>query len=191
MMNENLTAETKMVNYNSPTIQKLIHARNWNTLNRYDQIKSIYDFVQNEILLGFNCSDTLTAEQVLFDGYGQCNTKATLLMALLRGVGIPCRIHGFEVSKHFQRGILNPLIFALAPEQIVHTWVEVYYDGKWLALEGVITDQLYFEAIKAKHKGFQGEFQQYAIATEDLGHLSIDWQGDHTYVQSAAIVQPL
>lgn len=43
-----------------------------------------------------------SAEQLLIDGYGQCNTKATLLMALLRDVNIPCLIHGFEVSKDFQ-----------------------------------------------------------------------------------------
>ncbi len=24
---------------------------------------------------------------------------------------------------------------------IAHTWVEVFYDGKWIALEGVITDE--------------------------------------------------
>ena len=42
--------------------------------------------MRNDILFGYNSSDLLTAEEVLKDGYGQCNTKATLLMALFRGV---------------------------------------------------------------------------------------------------------
>ena len=126
---------TKLLNYTSPRLQKLIQERKWNKLDEYEKIKAVYDFVQNEILFGYNCRDTLTAEQVYIDGYGQCNTKATLLMALLRGVHIPCRIHGFEVSKDFQRGVTTLLISALAPERIIHTWAEVYYNGQWLALE--------------------------------------------------------
>ena len=96
--------ETKMLNYQSVGIQKLINEKRWGELSEYEKIKAIYGFVQNEIPLGYNRNDTLTAEQVLMDEYGQCNTKATLLMALLRGVNIPCRIHGFEVSKDFQHG---------------------------------------------------------------------------------------
>ena len=187
-MSEQFLKETKMLNYHSPAIQELIDSRKWHKLNEYSKIKSIYEFVQNEILFGYNCSDTLTAEQVLLDGYGQCNTKATLLMALLRAVGIPCRIHGFEVSKYFQRGATNVLISALAPTQIIHTWAEVFYDGQWLALEGVITDKRYFEAVKAKYRNIRKEFKRYAIATEDFENLSIEWKGNHTYVQSAAIV---
>lgn len=108
--------------------------------------------MQNEILFGYNREDTLTAEQVFIDGYGQCNTKTTLLMALLRGVNIPCRVHGFEVSKKFQRGATTAFISAWVPKRIIHTWAEVYYNGQWLALEGVITDKKYFEAVKSKYQ---------------------------------------
>lgn len=188
MMNEQFVAETPMVNYSSAAIQELIYTRKWNTLKQYDRIKSIYNFVQNEIVFGFNRSDTLTAEQILLDGYGQCNTKATLLMALLRGVDIPCRIHGLEVSKHFQRGVTNTLIFVFSPKLIVHTWVEVFYKGEWLALEGVITDKTYFEAVKSMYKHCKKKFHKYAIATDDFENHSIDWQENSTYVQSAAVV---
>lgn len=186
-MNTRFIEETIMLNYNSVIIQKLICDRKWNSLSEYNKIDEIYKFVQNEILFGYNCSDLLTAEQVLLDGYGQCNTKATLLMALLRAVDIPCRLHGFEVSKCFQLGATNMLISILAPSKIIHTWVEVLYQGQWLALEGVITDTYYFEAVKAKYKNIKKEFKKYAIATENLETLSIEWHGNNTYVQSAAI----
>lgn len=101
---------TKMLNFDVESIQSLIKNRKWIELDEYNKIAAIYDFVRNEILFGYNSSDLLSAEEVLKDGYGQCNTKATLLMALLRSVGIPCRLHGSEVSKHFQRGATSWLI---------------------------------------------------------------------------------
>ena len=65
-MNEEFLTETKILNYSSNLIQDLIHTSKWNKLNQFDKIKSIYDFVQNELIFGYNNSDTLTAEQVLF-----------------------------------------------------------------------------------------------------------------------------
>mgnify|MGYP002241704325 CR=1 FL=1 len=46
-----------------------------------------------------NVDDSIPASKVLKDGYGQCNTKGTLFMALLRACGVPCRIHGFTIDK--------------------------------------------------------------------------------------------
>lgn len=183
--------ETVMLNYHSIVIQKLINERRWGELGEYERIKAVYEFVQNEIPLGYNRKDELTAEQVLMDGYGQCNTKATLLMALLRGVNIPCRIHGFEVSKDFQRGATTGIINLLAPDKIVHTWAEVYYKGQWLALEGVIIDNQYLEAVKDKYSYIQGQFMKFAIATKDFKKISVDWNENNTYIQSAAIVSDL
>jgi len=183
---------TKMLNYNSNIIQNLIQKQNWINLSEYEKIKSIYNFVQNEILFGYNCKDNLNADEVLVDGYGQCNTKATLLMALLRGVNIPCRLHGSEVSKDFQRGVTTALISKLAPKTIIHTWVEVYYNEQWLDLEGVILDKAYFNAIKTKYShDKKDKFRHFAIATNNFQSLSIEWDGSSTYVQSAAVVNDL
>ncbi|MFT5529960.1 MAG: transglutaminase-like putative cysteine protease, partial [Alteromonadaceae bacterium] len=43
--------------------------------------------------------DDISASDVLADGYGQCNTKGNLLMALLRGLGIQCRFQGFTIDQ--------------------------------------------------------------------------------------------
>ncbi len=84
-----------MLNFNDEMFQHLIRQKGWDNLNYEDRIKQIYDFVRNEIKFGYNRGDDIPASEVLQDGYGQCNTKSTLLMALLRAVGVPCRIHGF------------------------------------------------------------------------------------------------
>ena len=65
IMDMRFLEETKMLNYRSVGIQNLINARKWRNLKNYYKIKSVYRYVQNEILFGYNCKDTLTAEQVL------------------------------------------------------------------------------------------------------------------------------
>ncbi|MBQ8638444.1 MAG: transglutaminase domain-containing protein [Lachnospiraceae bacterium] len=187
-MEKKYLEQTKMLNYDAESIQTLIDRHKWLELDEYHKIGAVYDFVRNDILFGYNRSDLLTATEVLKDGYGQCNTKATLLMALLRGVGIPCRLHGSEVSKHFQRGAASWLISVLAPERIVHTWVEVLYKGNWIALEGVITDECYVRAVKDKYKNVRGHFARYAVAVPDLESLNLNWCGNDTYVQNDAVV---
>lgn len=188
-MDKKYLEKTPMLDYQAESIQSLIKQRRWTQLDDYHKIQSIYEFVQNEILFGYNRSDLLTAREVLQDGYGQCNTKATLLMALLRGVAIPCRLHGSEVSKHFQRGVTTGLIAAAAPETIVHTWAEVWYNGKWVALEGVITDQQYIDAVRAAFSDWEGEFRKYAIAVANLAQLELCWKGVDTFVQHEAVVK--
>lgn len=170
---ERYLKETKMLNYSAQEIVALVRSRKWNDLDEYDKIGEIYRFVQNEIVLGYNEFDDLTATQVLVDGYGQCNTKATLLMALLRAVGIP----------------LPKIMAKLAPPFIVHTWAEVYFGGKWLSLEGVITDKAYIAGLKRMFPAHKGAFADYAVAVKDFSNLQIDWEGKDTTVQKEAVTE--
>lgn len=188
---EKYLQQTSMLNYNTQEIIDLIKTHKWNELEEYDKIGAICDFVQNEIPLGYNKRDNLTATLVLKDGYGQCNTKATLLMALLRAVGIPCRLHGTKVTKVFQRSLMPKIMAKLAPPYIVHTWAEVYYNGDWLSLEGVITDKAYISGLQKLFPDYKGKFFDYAVAVKDFGNLQIDWKGENTIVQQQAVVEDL
>lgn len=80
------------------------------------------------------------------------HTKSILLMALLRALEVPCRFHGFTIDKRLQRGVVPELVYPLAPRNILHSWVEVYHQGRWLNLEGFILDQRVLEALQ---KNFQ------------------------------------
>lgn len=79
---------------------------------------AIYDFVRNDIAFGYNSSDDIKASAVLADGYGQCNTKGTLLMALLRKAGIPCRLHGFTIHKNFRQALSLRFYSGLHPTRL-------------------------------------------------------------------------
>lgn len=187
----NYLNDTAMLNYREQEIAKLVMAKKWNNLDEYNKIGAIYNYVQNEILLGYNKRDNLVATLVLADGIGQCNTKATLLMALLRAVGIPCRLHGAKVTKIFQRSLMPKIMERLAPSLIVHTWVEVSYNGEWLCLEGVITDKAYITGLRQMFSDYKGEFFDYAVAVRDFNNLHIDWMGESTVIQQQAIQEDL
>lgn len=85
-------AKTRLLDFDATSIAKLIEERGWADLPSDDRIGAIYDFVRNEITFGYNRADDIPASEVLADGHGQCNTKGTLLMALLRVVGVRCQI---------------------------------------------------------------------------------------------------
>lgn len=183
--------ETRMLNYRHDAIQALVKERQWAQEADFERIKKIYNFVRDEIRFGYNTDDTLSAVEVLMDGYGQCNTKATLFMALLRAVGIPCRVHGFTIHKKLQKGAMTGLINWLAPKNIVHTWVEVHYQGQWYNLEGLILDIPYLTKLQGRFRQCQTSFCGYGVATNQFQTPQIDWKGNHTYIQKEGINQDL
>src|SRR5690606_38502372 len=104
-----LTASSRLLDYAHPDIARLVTDRGWADLPLYERIGAIYNFVRDDILFGYNASDDLPASRVLADRIGQCNTKSTLLMALLRAVDVPCRFHGFTIDKALQKGAITGL----------------------------------------------------------------------------------
>ena len=184
-----LLQETRMLDYNSPVIRNLIAERKWNELDEFNKIKRIYNFVRDEIKFGYNVDDSVKASKVLKDGYGQCNTKGTLFMALLRGVGIPCRVHGFTIDKKLQKGAMTGFVYANAPKNIFHSWVEVFYSGSWYELEAFILDMEYLTKLQKINSECTGSFCGYGVAVSDFQNPVIEWNGNHTYIQSEGINQ--
>ena len=186
---DTLLQETRLLDVRAPSIQALIDRRGWRDLPVPDRIGAAYAFVRDEIALGYNSADDLPASAVLADGYGQCNTKAVLLMALLRGLGIPCRLHAATVWKSLQRGIVPELVYPLGPREILHSWVEVAHDGGWRGLEGVILDAAYLDVCGWPCRGATGCA---AMAREHLPDgAPVDWAGTDTAIQAAAIARDL
>lgn len=91
-------------------------------------------------LLPYNRKEVISASEVLEHGFGRCNTKGTLLMALLRRCGIPCRFHAFTVAKHLQAGLIPASLLRRTPGSVQHSWIEVLHEGRRLTLEGFILD---------------------------------------------------
>lgn len=180
-------AKTRLLDFDAPSIAKLIEERGWAELHRYNRIGAIYDFVRNEIAFGYNRADDIPASAVLADGYGQCNTKGTLLMALLRGLGIPCRLHGFTIHKALQRGVVPELVYPLAPAEILHSWVEVETDEGWINLEGFILDAHFLQTLQKEFSDTES-LCGYGAGTDCLSAPPVSWSGGSTYIQKTGII---
>lgn len=183
--------ETFLLDFSSENIQNLINDRNWKRADEYTRIKKIYDYVRDEILFGYNTDDNLPASRVLTDGYGQCNTKGILFMALLRGVNIPCRVHGFTIDKKLQKGAMTGFVYQSAPREILHSWVEVFLEGAWYELEGFILDKWYLSQLQHINNSCTDEFCGFGVAVKDFQHPLIEFDRNNTYIQSEGITQDL
>ena len=185
-MSQIYLSETPLLDFGAPSIQNLISARGWLALSPAERIGAAYDFVRDEILFGYNADDALPASRVLRDGYGQCNTKGTLLMALLRALGIPCRFHGFTIDKGLQRGIVPELIYPIAPRNILHSWIEAELEGQWIDLEGFILDSAVLTALQARFPE-RTKLCAYGAGTDRLHAPEVTWTGQSTYIQKTGI----
>lgn len=186
---EKYLKETKMLDFSNEKIQRLINERKWRKMNTFECLKSIYNFVRDEILFGYNVDDHISASRVLQDGYGQCNTKGTLFMALLRACNIPCRVHGFTIDKKLQKGAMTGIFYKSAPQNVFHSWVEVYFEDKWYELEAFILDIAYLRKLQDKNRNCTGAFCGYGVAVTDFQNPIIDFDRNNTYIQSEGINQ--
>jgi len=178
---------TPLLDFRHPEIERLISDRRWSALALRQRIGAIYDFVRDEIAFGYNEADDLPASRVLAEGFGQCNTKGTLLMALLRAAGVPCQFHGLTIDKALQKGAITGLAYHLAPREIIHSWVELWFDGRWVCLEGFILDADYLHSLQRRFPEAR-RFCGFGAATPDLSAPSVDWRGQDTFIQKDGIV---
>ena len=186
---EKYLQETKMLDFSNNDIQQLIADKGWILQTDFEKIKSIYEYVRDKIKFGYNIDDSIPASRVLSDGYGQCNTKGTLFMALLRAVHIPCRVHGFTIDKKLQKGAMTGIVYKFSPNNVFHRWVEVYLDGVWYELEAFILDKEYLHKLQTANLDCEGAFCGYGVAVKDFKHPIIDFNRNNTYIQSEGINQ--
>ncbi|MDB0037962.1 transglutaminase-like domain-containing protein [bacterium] len=159
-------------------MQTLIRDKGWLKMDATQRVKPIYNFVRDDIKFRYNSADNISASHIWKDGYGQCNTKATLLMTLLRASGIPNRIHGFTIDKALQKGAITGIWFKLSPKNILHSWVEVFIDENWYYLEGVILD-----------KDCKTTFCGFGVSTNNFENPPVEWNLNHTFIQDKGINQ--
>lgn len=186
---ESYLKETRLLDYSNASIQNLVNQKEWRNLEVVDRIKSIYNFVRDEIKFGYNTADDIPASEILKNGYGQCNTKATLLMALLRAVEIPNRIHGFTIDKALQKGAITGIWYTLSPQNILHSWVEVLVNKQWYFMEGVILDKVYLGKLQQENPECKTTFCGFGVYTDNFQNPAIDWDLNNTFIQDKGINQ--
>ena len=186
---KNYLKRTDILDFDNPSIKSLIREKGWDKMTETNKVMSIYNYVKDDVKFGYNTDDSISASEVLDDGYGQCNTKANLFMALLRAVGIPNRMHGFTIHKALQKGAITGIWYKLSPKNILHSWVEVHVNGQWFNLEGLILDKPYLTALQEKFSDCKTTFCGYGAYTGNFQKPQVEWNMNHTYIQEKGINQ--
>ncbi|MFT6994954.1 MAG: transglutaminase-like putative cysteine protease [Maribacter sp.] len=96
---------TNLVDFNIPIAQQKALELTKNSRSEMEKVKGIYNYVRDDIPYTFTHNLQKTSD-VLKEYIGQCNTKTTLTVALLRAVDIPARYHCRSVSKILFKNII-------------------------------------------------------------------------------------
>lgn len=180
-------APTGLVDYNNELVMQKALKLTKEHEATIDKVKCIYHFVRDKIPYTFT-RNLQKASDVLKEKVGQCNTKTTLTIALLRAINIPARYHCGSVSKVLFKNTIPKWAYPLTPKLIPgHCWTEVFIHGTWTAIENVMDLKLY-EGIQTK---MQLENQSESIGcglSNDL--FQKEWDG-HTDIllQDGALVE--
>lgn len=129
-------APSRLVDTDHPAIFATVRRVTANTRNDVERALKLHDFVRDQILFGWAPQfDAQTASEVLACGIGFCNTKSTLLTALLRAAAIPARIHCASINRKVLDGLIRP------PSKFVdHSFVELWLNNRWIGIDSYIVD---------------------------------------------------
>ena len=97
----------------------------------------IHDFIK---AMPFGCVagfDHVPAVSVLKSGHGDCHTKGTLFVALLRCAGVPARLRFVTLTGAFLHGIID-----IGANTITHAVGEVYLQQRWVQTDTYVADSL-------------------------------------------------
>jgi len=86
-----------------------------------------------------------------------------------------------------QKGAMTGLIYKLAPQSIIHSWVEIQYKEHWYNIEGFILDSGYLKNLQEKFSDYKTGFCGYGAATDNFRNPQIEWNANDTYIQKEGI----
>lgn len=156
-----------------------------------ETLEGIFLFVRDAISFQFPTRwsewDRVTASRVIELGYGYCNTKATLMVALCRACGVVARVHYGAIGIGIMRGIFPALAFPFLPKTGPHSWTEVDIAGEWRPIDSYINDEALFRAARARLEE-SGRAVGYSLACVN-GKCSCEFNfGDKGFVHMGAVV---
>lgn len=63
----------------------------------------------------------------------------------------------------------------------------MWFEGRWVGLEGVILDARYLDGVRVKFPQRRGSFLGYGVGTDNLAQPPIKWTGADTTIQATGI----
>ncbi len=151
-------APTKMVQSDHPDIIALVRRVAPDDLPQNEKARRIFNFVRDEIKFGFGPRFyDLTASHIAGLRRGYCNTKGTLIVAMLRAASIPARQVFVDIDASILSGIVDP-----GTPFVDHSYVEILLGETWLATDAYIVDSRLFAAAQKRLKA-EGKSLGYGV----------------------------
>ena len=151
------------------------------------KLQRIFLYVRDDIAFAFPPEgDFVPASKTISTKRGQCNTKATLFLALCKAAGIPARIHFSLIRREIQHGPFQGLPYRLLPDKISHSWIEVDIDGKVHRIDSFINDIEFHKGAVAeiRRRGWETGFSVTRAGGEPTAELYLD---DEHFTQMGAV----
>lgn len=84
---------------------------------------------------------------------------------------------------------MTGIVYKNAPQNVFHSWVEVYFEDKWYELEAFILDKKYLNNLQKINSSCSGAFCGYGVAVKDFKNPVIDFDRNNTYIQARVLIK--
>jgi len=128
-------SNTPMLQHDHPRVRLQAQRLTQLKVSQADKAVACFQFVRSLPFKLCGYPAGVTALKVLDEGAGDCHTKGTLFVAILRSLGIPARIHLVALRPEFLHGLLNTDRLG-----VDHAFTEVYIDGCWHSVDAYVLD---------------------------------------------------
>ena len=175
--------------YNSSTIQQLIAEFDIDTLSKKEKAVGIYTkirdgYMYNAYAISLN-QDNYRASVIAQKEIGNCVTKSILLIACLRGLGIPARLHLGKVKNHIA---VERLVEKFGSNELTpHGMVNAYINGKWLKMSPAFNASLCHKMNVAPLE-FDGENNSFLQQYNSEGNRFMEYIDDYGFFDDVPLV---
>ncbi len=178
----NYTESSYFFDLDSKSIQDLIEPYRQADLSDKDRAIALYERVRdgwkyNPYHISLS-PDNYIASNLVNRESGNCVEKSIILIAALRGLGIPARLHLGKVKNHIAVERLTEKFGSneLSP----HGMVNIYLDGKWLkcspAFNKTLCEKLHVEPLE-----FDGQNNSFLQAFNSDGNQFMEYTDDYGF----------
>ena len=184
----NYTSDTYFLDYKNQSIQDLIQPFQSNHLSSKEKTIGLYLKIRdgwryNPYVISGRKEDYV-ASNLIKKKDGHCIDKSILLIAGLRALSIPARLHLAKVKNHIGVEKLTKMLGT--NELTPHGMVDIFLDGKWLKATPAFNKEL-CEKCKVAPLDFDGEQDSIFQAYSETGQQFMEYLEDYGHFEDVPL----
>lgn len=145
---------------------------------------ALHHYVRDRVKFGFNkYFDASPPSYTLSFGFGHCNPKTQLMVAMFRAAGFEAWQHFVVIPRDILQGVIPPSRYWMIPAQLSHSYCEVLVEDTWCSIDSYIVDTPLLQGSLARLSS-EGRSLGYGVRTGSVntwdGHSDAFSQFAHT-----------